>query len=86
MPGRIGFALFALLLLLSGCSRAPSVDILGSFFPAWIVCCVIGIALAVLTYLVLLQIHLHAAIPLQPLVYPCLAATYTFLTWLIFYS
>ena len=30
------------LLLLTGCGRAPSFDILGSFFPAWLVCLVVG--------------------------------------------
>ena len=25
-------------LLLTGCSRSPSFDILGSFFPAWLLC------------------------------------------------
>ena len=73
------------LCLLSSCSRAPSVDILGSFFPAWIICCLIGIVLAVLTYLLLMRLNLHSMIPLRVLTYPCLAASYTFLIWLIFY-
>ena len=28
------------MVLLSGCSRAPEIDVLGSFFPAWVVCTV----------------------------------------------
>src|SRR5260370_6578825 len=39
--------LFAPQLLAAGCSRAPTFNILGSFFPAWILCGIIGILLAV---------------------------------------
>lgn len=74
------------LLLLCGCSRSPSVDVLGSYFPAWIVCCLIGTTLAVVTYFILLRIKLEPAIPLKTIVYPCAAAAYTFLAWIIFYS
>jgi hypothetical protein len=33
-------------LSLAGCQRAPSFDVLGSFFPAWLVC--LGVAMDVL--------------------------------------
>ena len=36
-----GFFL-ACALLLVGCSRAPSVDVMGSFFPAWLGCLAAG--------------------------------------------
>lgn len=77
---------FTPLLLLCGCSRSPSIDVLGSYFPAWIVCCVVGIALALATYFLLVRLKLEPAIPVKTLVYPCLAAAYTFLIWLLFYS
>ena len=33
---RSGFGVFlAVLLVMTGCERAPAFDILGSFFPAW---------------------------------------------------
>src|ERR1700692_1081065 len=34
-------------LLLSGCERAPSINVLGSFFPAWILCIASGIFLSI---------------------------------------
>ena len=74
------------LLLLSGCSRSPTVDVLGSYFPAWIACCLIGITLAVLTHFFIVWIKLEPAIPVKTLVYPCAAAAYTFLAWIVFYS
>lgn len=73
-------------LLLCGCSRSPSIDVLGSYFPAWIVCCVVGIVLAMATYFILVRTKLEPAIPVKVLVYPCAAAAYTFLIWIIFYS
>jgi hypothetical protein len=69
--------------LLSSCSRAPSVEVLGSFFPAWLVCFLVSIVLTALIRLALLRLRVKAALPL--LVYPSLAALFTFLLWLIFF-
>jgi len=69
--------------LLSSCSRAPSVEVLGSFFPAWLVCFIVAIVLTALVRLALLRLKVKAALPL--LVYPSLAALFTFLLWLIFF-
>ena len=70
-------------LLLVGCSRAPSVDILGSFFPAWLFCLVVAILLAALIRLVMLRVRVKVALPI--LVYPSLAVLLTFALWLIFF-
>jgi hypothetical protein len=69
--------------LLSSCSRAPSVEVLGSFFPAWLVCFIVAIVMTALVRLALLRLRAKAALPL--LVYPSLAALFTFLLWLIFF-
>jgi len=69
--------------LLSSCSRAPSIEVLGSFFPAWLVCFIVAIVLTALARLGLLRLRLKAALPL--LVYPSLAALLTFVLWLIFF-
>jgi hypothetical protein len=80
-------AAFAGALLAAGCSRAPSFNILGSYFPAWIVCGVIGILLAVAVRLFFVRINLENEL-LAPLilVYPCLTAFFTFTLWLVFFS
>ena len=70
--------------LASGCSRAPSFDIIGSFFPAWLICLVLGILLAALGRWLLLRQQIAVVWPI--LVYPSLAALFTFLFWLIFFS
>jgi hypothetical protein len=79
--------LFAPQLLAAGCSRAPTLNILGSFFPAWILCGVVGILLAVVVRLFFVRIKLEDQL-LAPLilVYPCLTAFFTFTLWLVFYS
>ena len=51
--------LFAPQLLAAGCSRAPTFNILGSFFPAWILCGIIGILLAVVVRLFFVRIKLE---------------------------
>jgi hypothetical protein len=73
-------------LLATGCSRAPSFNILGSFFPAWILCGIIGIVLAAVTRLFFVRIKLEANLSPLILVYPCLAAFFTFTLWLLFFS
>jgi len=70
--------------LVSGCSRAPTFDIIGSFFPAWLVCLVIAILLTALARGLLLRQQIVVVWPI--LVYPSLAALFTFLFWLIFFS
>jgi hypothetical protein len=70
-------------LLLTGCGRAPAVDILGSFFPGWLVCLVAAILLTAIGRLVLLRFHLNFDLPV--VAYPSLTAFFTFALWLIFF-
>jgi hypothetical protein len=69
--------------LAAGCD--PTVNVQGSFFPAWIICmAVAGVVTAVLR-------QLFASIRIEPhmgpvlLVYPSLWVLVTMLTWLAFY-
>ena len=70
-------------LLLFGCARAPALDILGSFFPAWLVCLTTAILLTAIVRLVLLRFHMNLDLPV--LAYSSLTAILTFALWLIFY-
>ena len=67
------------LLLITGCGRAPSFDILGSFFPAWLVCLVVAILLTVVSRMVL---NRYVPIAWPVLVYPSLTAVFALLSWL----
>jgi len=70
-------------LLLESCSRAPSFDILGSFFPAWLVCLALSLLLTVASRWLLLRFHIVLAVPI--LTYPSLTALFTFALWLAFF-
>ena len=89
-PGKFGVlaiaACGAAILPTAGCSRAPAFNILGSFFPAWILCGVIGIALTVGVRLVFVRTNFERKLSPLILVYPCLALFFTFSTWLLFFS
>jgi hypothetical protein len=76
----------ALLLLATGCSRAPTFNLLGSFFPAWILCGVIGIVLTVAVRMILVRIDFEKELSPLIVVYPCMAAFFTFTLWLLFFS
>jgi hypothetical protein len=71
---------------LAGCARAPSFNIVGSFFPAWLICMVVGIGLAVIANWVLRRYKLDQQIVWTIVVYPCLAAFFAFTLWLVFFS
>jgi hypothetical protein len=72
--------------LLTGCSRAPSFSILGSFFPAWLVCIIAGMLLSVVTYRVLVRFNLDKEIIWSIVVYPSIALFFACVLWLIFFS
>lgn len=67
----------------ASCARAPSFDILGSFFPAWLVCLTLAVLLTALARWLLLRLRIAVAFPI--LVYPGLTAFFTFALWLIFF-
>ena len=67
------------LLLMTGCGRAPSFDILGSFFPAWLVCLMVAILLTVVSRALLIR---YVEIVWPVLVYPSLTAIFAFGLWL----
>jgi len=70
----------------AGCSRAPSLNILGSFFPAWILCGVVGILLTLVARILVVRANFEKELSPLILVYPCLAAFFTFSIWLVFFS
>jgi YtcA family len=76
---RYGFLLSSLSLSLTGCGRAPSFDILGSFFPAWLVCFVVAILLTVVSR-ELLRRYVEIVWPI--VTYPSLTALFAFALWL----
>jgi len=79
---RFGLLLPAVMLSMS-CSRAPSFDILGSFFPAWLLCLALGLLLTVAVRWMLLLFRVVLAVPIFS--YPSLTALFTCALWLTFF-
>jgi hypothetical protein len=72
-------------IFLAGCTRAPSFNILGSYFPAWLFCLVIGILLTVAARILFRKYNVMEALNPPLLMYSCLTAFFTFAIWLIFF-
>ena len=70
----------------TGCALSPSVNILGSFFPAWLISIVTGLVLALVVWRVLVATGVAPHLTPPGLVYPCLAALLIFATWLVLFG
>jgi lipopolysaccharide export LptBFGC system permease protein LptF len=71
--------------LASGCRRAPSIGIYGSYFPGWLICLAFGIALTVAAHLGLRRLDYEVHLWPLGLVFISLSITLTCLLWLIFF-
>lgn len=71
---------------LAGCRRAPTINILGSFFPSWLLCLFAGIVLAVVANRLFARFGLDKEILWPVVVYPCLTLLFACGLWLIFFS
>ena len=79
----------ALMLMLTGCGtddHSPTVDVIGSYFPAWIICIVLGLALTLITRQVLIGFRLNTHLFPAPLVYVCMLVFFTLTLWLVFFQ
>jgi hypothetical protein len=80
---RSGYILLLAIILSTSCNRAPSFDILGSFFPAWLMCVAVAVLLTVPAHWLLKRARVVLALPI--LAYPSLTLLLTFALWLTFF-
>ena len=75
----------ALLLMtsLSGCSSSPSRNILGSYFPSWMVCALGGLVVALVARLALKATGLLTELPAPLVVLLAIGCATTFGLWLL---
>jgi hypothetical protein len=66
--------------------HSPTVDVLGSYFPAWMVCILSGLALTLVAHWVVQVGNLKSYIGPAPLIYSSLMIIFTFATWIFFYQ
>jgi hypothetical protein len=72
----------------TGChhTHSPTVDIWGSYFPAWIISIVAGLFSTIVVRQVLVGLRLAPHLHPAPLIYLCFQIGFTLLTWLIFFQ
>jgi len=68
---------------LSACSASPSRNILGSYFPTWMICALLGLVGVVVLRAVLGKTGIDAALPIPVVVYLCTWVAVTLAIWLL---
>ena len=66
--------------------RSPTIDLLGSYFPAWMICIVSGLTLTLVAHWIVQRCDLKPFLGPAPLIYSCLMIIFTFGTWILFYQ
>jgi hypothetical protein len=74
----------ALLTGLVGCS--PMTEIGGAYFPAWLLCMLVGLVLTLFCRAILIAMRLDLWIRPRLVAYPCLGVGITLLVHLLFFS
>jgi hypothetical protein len=71
--------------VLTGCARAPSIDILGSFFPVWMVCLSVAVILTFFARNLIVRCKLESHVGPVALFYPSAVVLLCCALWLIFF-
>jgi len=66
--------------------RSPTLDLLGSYFPAWMLCAVAGVVIAALIRQVLAVVGIGEYVIAPLLTYAGLALSTTWLIWLLLFG
>jgi hypothetical protein len=82
----LGVVVLCLVAVRISSHHSPTVDILGSYFPAWMVCILSGLALTFIAQWIIQVLNLRPYIGPAPLIYSCLMVIFTFATWILFYQ
>jgi len=69
-----------------GCSRAPSIEIIGSFFPAWMFCIMAALILTGLIRLALVRWEMEQKLAPLIVFYPSLAVAISCSLWFILFA
>ena len=69
--------------LLAGCSSAPSRSILGSYFPTWMICVLVGMCLTIVVRGLLVKVGVADELPVPIVVYLAFTLAFSFALWLL---
>jgi YtcA family len=73
-------------MFVSGCSRSPSLNLLGAYFPDWMFCILAGVLLTILFHLIAQRTHIGRWFGPAALVYPALVTLLALVVWLLFFQ
>lgn len=76
-------ALACMVLLLAGCSSAPSRNILGSYFPSWMICALAGLGATVALRVALAKLSVDGELPIPIVTYLAFATAVSLGIWLL---
>ena len=77
--------LSSLVLGLGGCTFSPSINVMGSYFPAWMVCCMVALGITASAHVLFARWKLLDELWPLPLVYLGLISFVSCSLWLIFF-
>ena len=84
--GQLDLRRVAIALAVSGCSYSPTLNLLGSYFPAWMLCAAVGIVAAVIIRQILAVTAINDYVVAPLLTYAGLAVSATLLAWLLWFG
>jgi hypothetical protein len=77
-------ALLTLAMLMTGCD--PTINLYGTFIPAWLICLAVGTVGTVLLRYVFAALRLEPHLGPLILVYPCLLVLLSDAVWILFFQ
>jgi hypothetical protein len=85
---RLATSLFLSLpiIFLMGCSRNPNVEIVGSYFPGWMLALALGVVLTLTTHSWFRRQGMDRSIGHPAIIYPAMVVLFTCLLWLCFFA
>ena len=76
-------AVSLLVLAISGCSAPPVFNILGSYFPTWMICALLGLVCVVILRVAITKSGIDTVLPAPVVVYLCAWLAITLTIWLV---
>ncbi len=70
----------------AGCGRNPNVEIVGSYFPGWMISLALGVALTFVAHAFFSRKKIDTALGHPVVIYPALVLLFTCLLWLAFFA
>jgi hypothetical protein len=73
-------------IFLMGCSRNPNVEIVGSYFPGWMLALALSVVLTLTTHSLLRRQGMDRTVGNPAVIYPGMVVLFTCLLWLCFFA